>query len=122
MLFTTLGQHRVFLWMLAAGALAGAWYGAMALLRRLLAAGPLLSLAADVAFGLGAAAIYCLALVSANHGVPRLYTLLAAALGFALFALAAFPAGRRLLFVAKRAINQIIVIFGRFRWIKVIFR
>ena len=108
--------------MLAAGALMGGWYGAMALLRRLLAAGPLLSLAADVAFGLGAAAIYCAALVSANHGSFRLYTLIAAALGFALFALAAFPAGRKTILVTKRVINRIYVTLRRIRWIKVIFR
>ena len=89
MLFTTLGQHRVFLWMLAAGALTGAWYAGMAALRRLLSAGPWLSLLADCAFGLGAAAIFCLALFTANYGQLRLYAVLADALGFGLFALGA---------------------------------
>ena len=122
MLFTTIGQQRVFLWMLAAGTLMGAWYAATALIRRLLSAGPLLSLAADLAFGLGAAAIFCLALVTANRGALRLYTVLSAALGFALFALGAFPAGRRALSASKRGVCHIIVKLSRYRWIKVIFR
>ena len=57
MLFSTVGQGWVFLWMLSAGAAIGAWYACMAALRRLLCAGPWLSLAADIAFGAGAAAI-----------------------------------------------------------------
>lgn len=122
MLFTTIGQHRVFLWMLAAGALMGAWYAVTALIRRLLAAGFWLSLAADLAFGLGAAAIFCLALFTANYASLRLYALLAAALGFTLFLLAAFPPGRRIILVTNRAINHIVVKLGSIRWIKVIFR
>ena len=50
MLYATAGQGWVFVWMAAAGALIAAWYGVLAGLRRLLAAGFWLSLAADVAF------------------------------------------------------------------------
>lgn len=122
MLFTTLGQHRVFLWMLAAGALTGAWYAGMAALRRLLSAGPWLSLLADCAFGLGAAAIFCLALFTANYGQLRLYAVLADALGFGLFALGALPPGRRVARVVVSKFFHIGVALRRIRWINIIFR
>ena len=67
MLFSTVGQGWVFLWMVAAGALIACWYALLAALRRLLAAGFWLSLAADLAFGVGAAAIFCAALVTADY-------------------------------------------------------
>ena len=122
MLFSTAGQGWVFLWMLAAGALIGAWYALLAALRRLLCAGFWLSLAADVAFGAGAAAIFCAALVAANYGVVRLYAVLGAALGFALFAAGAYPPGRAAARALARAARHIFVKISRFRWIKVIFR
>ena len=122
MLFTTVGQYRVFLWMMAAGALMGAWYAATAALRRLLSAGLWLGLMADAAFGLGAAAIFCAALFTANYGELRLYEAVAAALGFSLFALGAYPPGRRAFRALKAFACRIVVKIGRFRWIKVIFR
>ena len=122
MLFATIGQGWVFLWMLAAGAVIGAWYALLAALRRLLAAGFWLSLAADLAFGAGAAAIFCGALVAANYGRAELYTALGAALGFALFALGVFPPARRAADAVAGAIRRILVKIRRYRWIKVIFR
>ena len=122
MLFSTIGQGWVFLWMLAAGALIGAWYAALAALRRLLRAGFWLSLAADIAFGVGAAAIFCAALVAANYGAARLYAVLGACLGFALFAAGVYPPGRRAAGAVARAFRRILVKIRRFRWIKVIFR
>ena len=122
MLFSTVGQGSVFLWMLAAGAVIALWYGACAALRRLLQAGFWLSLAADLAFGTGAAAIFCAALVSANGGVARLYTVLAAALGFTLFAAGVYPPGRRAARAALGWMRHIFVKIRHYRWIKVIFR
>ena len=122
MLFETIGQHRVFLWMLAAGMLIGAWYGCMAGLRRLLEAGVWLGLLCDVGFGLGAAAIFCAALYAANYGALRLYAALAALMGFGLFALGAFPMGKGLINTIKCAKRKLFVIFNRFCWIKVIFK
>ena len=122
MLFGTIGQHRIFLWMLAAGALMGAWYALTAALRHLLDAGPVLSLLIDALFGLGAAAIFCLALYTANYASLRLYAVLAAALGFALFMLGAYPPCRRIISVTKKWFYRFIVTIGRFRWIKVIFK
>ena len=122
MLFSTIGQGWVFLWMVAAGAAIGAWYALLAGLRRLLAAGFWLSLAADVAFGAGAAAIYCAALVAADYGRARLYAALGALLGFALFAAGVFPAVRRAASAVAQAARRIFVKIRAYRWIKVIFK
>ena len=122
MLFSTIGQGWVFLWMMAAGALIGAWYALLAFLRRLLAAGFWLSLAADLAFGAGAAVIFCAALVAADYGRARLYGVLAALAGFALFALAAFGPARRAAHGLGAAFRHIFVKIRAYRWIKVIFK
>ena len=71
MLFSTAGQGWVFVWMLAAGALIGAWYALLAALRRLLCAGFWLSLAAATDLGAGAAVLFCGALVTADYGRVR---------------------------------------------------
>lgn len=122
MLFSTIGQGSVFLWMTAAGAVIALWYGLCAALRRLLAAGFWLSLAVDAVFGAGAAALFALALVAANYGAPRLYALLGAALGFALCAGALFGPAERVARALHRALCRIFVTLCRFRWIKVLFR
>ena len=87
MLFATAGQGQVFLLLCAAGALIGAWYDVCRAVARLLAAGFFLSLLTDAAFGLGAAGLLGAAAVAANYGALRLYMLLAAALGWALYAI-----------------------------------
>ena len=112
----------MFAWMLAAGALIGAWYACLAALRRLLSAGPWLSLAADAAFGAGAGAIFCLALYTANYGRLRLYCVLASVLGFALFVLGVLPPARAAIRWILAAFRRIFVKIGQVRWIKVIFR
>lgn len=122
MLFATVGQGWVFVWMVAAGALIACWYALLAALRRLLAAGPWLSLAADVAFGVGAAAIFCGALVTADYGRVRLFSIAGALTGFALCAGGLFPPARRVTTVVGRMFRHIFVKFRGFRWIKVIFR
>ena len=122
MLFSTIGQGWVFLWMVAAGALIGAWYALLAALRRLLSAGFWLSLAADVAFGVGAAAIFCAALVVADYGRVRLYAILGALAGFALFAAGVFPPARQAASALAGVARRIFVKIRAYRWIKVIFR
>ena len=122
MLFTTVGQGWVFAWMMAAGALIGAWYAALAALRRLLRAGFWLSLITDLAFGAGAAVIYCAALVAADWGRFRLYSALGTLLGFALFAWGVFPPARRAAARLASAFRHIFATICGFRWIKVIFR
>ena len=122
MLFSTIGQIHVFVWMLGAGVAIGAWYACLAGLRHLLRAGVWLSLIADVAFGAGAAVLFCLALITANYGRVRLFAVLAAALGFALFAAGVYPPGRRAIRGMTRWLCRIFVKIGQLRWIKVIFR
>lgn len=122
MLFSTVSQGSVFLWMLAAGAVVALWYGLCAALRRLLRAGFWLSLAADIAFGVGAAALFVLALYAANYGSLRLYAVLGAALGFALCAGALYGPARRACGGLWRLGCHIVVKIRRFRWINIIFR
>lgn len=122
MLYQTIGQYQIFLWMLAAGALIGAWYALTAAVRRVLCAGVWLGLCADVAFGAGAAAIFCAALYTANYGEPRFYTVAAAALGFALFAGGVYPPGKRAVRGVMTLLNTSFIKLRQQRWIKVIFR
>lgn len=122
MLFSTVGQGWVFLWMMAAGAVIGLWYALLAALRRLLAAGFWLSLLADIAFGAGAAVAFCAALVAANYGRVRLYAVIATLAGFALFTGGVSIPARRLAAALARGIRHIFVKIRSFRWIKVIFR
>ncbi len=122
MLFETIGQPSIFLWMLAAGMLIGAWYALLKGLRWLIRAGVWLSLVCDALFGLGAAALFCLALYAANYGAMRLYAALAALLGYAVFMLGACPPGGRALYVIKCTADRIFVKIRRYRWINVIFK
>ena len=122
MLFATVGQGWVFLWMVAAGAVIGLWYALLAGLRRLLAAGFWLSLGADLAFGAGAAAIFCAALVAADYGRVRLFSVLGALAGFGLCAAGVFSPARRLARAVAGAGRRIFVKIAGFRWIKVIFK
>ena len=122
MLFSTAGQGWVFLWMVAAGALIACWYALLAALRRLFGAGFWLSLAADIAFGVGAAALFCGALVAADYGRARLYPIVGALLGFALCAAGLFPLARRAASALACAFRRIFATIRGFRWIKVIFR
>lgn len=85
MLFSTVGQGALFLWMMLGGMAMGAWYALTALLRRILCAGFWLSLACDLLFGAGCAAVFILFSYAGSYGRLRLFDVLAAALGMALF-------------------------------------
>ena len=122
MLFSTVGQGWVFLWMVAAGALIACWYALLAALRRVLSAGFWLSLAADVAFGVGAAAIFCAALVAADYGRVRLFPVLGALAGFALCAAGLFPPARRAASAIAGAFRRFFAHIRGYRWINVIFK
>jgi len=122
MLFSTVGQGWVFLWMVAAGALIACWYALLAALRRLLSAGFWLSLAADIAFGVGSAVIFCAALVAADYGRVRLFSVAGALAGFALCAAGLFSPARRLAAALAGQFRRIFVKIRAYRWIKVIFK
>lgn len=89
MLFATIGQGAIFLWMTAAGAVIGAVTLAFDALRCILQAGKILSAALDFAAGAVASAVLIAALIIGNYGRVRFYELFAAALGLAIFRFAA---------------------------------
>ena len=122
MLFATIGQWKVFVAMMAAGLLVGLVYDLLAGARRLLRAGPLLSLCADLAFGLTAALVLGGALTFANYGQARLFAFLGACAGAALYAFGPHRLGRGLLRGFVRKFRRIWRRIAKFRPIKVIFR
>lgn len=81
MLFATMRQGQLFLWMMAAGVIIGLWLGAVSILRRIIRAGFWLTLACDLLFGLGAAVILCGALIWGNWGQMRPFALLGTCIG-----------------------------------------
>ncbi len=122
MLFATVGQGRLFLFMAAGGAAIGAWYALTDALRRFLQAGKLLSLGCDLLFGLGGAALLIAFSLMGSYGALRPFELAAAALGTALFRFAAIPPlnalGRRL----RRALRRMIARLAGKSLIKIIFK
>lgn len=122
MLFSTIGQLPVFLWMTGAGLIGGALYSLAAALRRLLDAGFWLTLTIDALFGLCAAAVSIAALVTGSYGRLRLYELLGAALGFCLYLLGPRPLLSRLSSALGQEIRSRIAKTKNFRIIKFIFR
>lgn len=122
MLFSTIGQFPVFLWMIAAGFIIGIWYALLAALRRLLQAGFWLSLACDLAFGAGAAAIFLAFLITANYGRFRFFAFLGALIGIILFAGCILPPTKALIGRVRKLICRIYFGLKRNRLIKVIFR
>lgn len=122
MLFSTIGQIYVFLWMMTAGLIIGAWYALMAALRKLLQAGFWLGLALDIAFGAGAAVVFSVFLVAANYGEVRLFAVFGAIIGCALFAIGLWPPVRALFAYVRGKLYRIYNAFKQNRLIKVIFR
>ena len=122
MLFSTIGQIHVFLWMIGAGLVIGALYMLCAWLRRLLCAGFWLTLLIDILFGLGAAILMIVTLLIANRGSLRLYELLGAALGAILFELGPRPVIETLASALRQRICASFQEIAKFRLIKVIFQ
>ncbi|MEG1516514.1 MAG: spore cortex biosynthesis protein YabQ [Clostridia bacterium] len=84
MLYYTVGQWRIFVVLMGAGVLAGAWYGVVNRAARLLSAGPLIYALCDLVTALGAWLIVALALLASCYGEMRAYALVGAICGFAL--------------------------------------
>ena len=122
MLFATIGQWKVLVAMMVAGLLVGLVYDLLAALRRLLRAGTLLSLCADLAFGMMSALVLGGALTFANYGQMRLFAFLGAGAGAALYALGLHRLGRGLLRAIVRKFRRIWRRIVKFRLFKVIFR
>lgn len=92
MLFYTDGQAYVFLAMLVCGALVGAWYGVLRRVRRLTMAGGVLTALLDALFAVGALLLTGGFLFLATRLDVRLYALLGAACGAALYRFGLQPA------------------------------
>ena len=88
MLFSTMGQGALFLWMMLAGFAIGAWYALTAALRRFIRAGFWLGLLCDLLFGLGCAAILLAALLLGSWGEARFFAFIGVILGILIFILA----------------------------------
>lgn len=122
MLFYTIGQIHVFLWMVGAGLVIGALYTLCACLRGLLQAGLWLSLLIDALFGLTAAVILIVAALTADYGRIRLYEFLGVISGAALFEVGARPPLERLASAISGALRRFVQIIANNRLIKVIFK
>lgn len=122
MLFYTIGQIHVFLWMVGAGLTVGMLYMLCAGLRRLLCAGLWLSLLIDALFGLGAAVILILAALTADYGRIRPYELLGTVSGAALFELGIRPLLERIAHAVFCVLKRTAQRIANFRTIKVIFK
>ena len=122
MLFSTIGQIHIFLWMLGAGLAIGALYALCAWLRRLLCAGFWLTLTIDILFGLCAALTVIAAALTASYGSLRLYEFFGAALGAILFELGVRPPLEWLAAAVFQWVKGIFQRIAKFRLIKVIFQ
>ena len=122
MLFSTISQPLIFVWMMFCGGIIALWYGAMAIVRRLMEAGFWLSLVCDLIFGLGCAAIFIGGLIIADYGRLRLYSLLGALLGAILTGFALISPLNALLNRIKRLLQEILTKLAKNRLIKVIFK
>ena len=96
MLFATIHQGLLFMWMMAAGVLIGLWYALTLGLRKLIQAGFWLTLCCDLLFGAGCAVILCAFLVAGNYGALRPFELLGALCGALLCVCALLPPLRAL--------------------------
>ncbi len=122
MLFSTIHQGLLFLWMMVAGVGIGAWYALTLGLRRLIRAGFWLTLACDLLFGVGCAVILCAALVVGNYGALRPFELLGAACGALLSLFALTPLLRSLGGLMSRGLCRIQKWLRESRAVKVIFK
>lgn len=122
MLFSTVGQIHVFLYMLGAGLVIGAVYALLSGLRRLMEAGFWLSLAVDALFGLVCACILIAAMLKASYASVRLYELLGALSGALLFRAGVQPVLEALLRKITHMLRNLIKKCANFRPFKVIFR
>ena len=122
MLFATVGQGARFVWMLAAGAVIGAWYMLTALLRRFIQAGFWLTLACDLLFGAGAAVILIAALIAGSYGQARPFDILGAAIGAMLFDAGILSPIWAFIRKIRRKIRQIMATLAKNHLINIIFK
>ena len=122
MLFATISQPAIFVWMMFCGCIIALWYALMAAVRRLMEAGFWLSLACDLLFGLGCAAILIAGLVIADYGQIRLYSLIAAILGAIVTKFALISPLSALCSHFTAILHKIMTKLAKYRLVKVIFK
>lgn len=122
MLFHTYGQFQAFVLMAYAGLAIGALKSAVDLVRRLTQAGRLLTCVLDAIFALGMAALLTLGMIAANLGQVRLYCLLGALCGAALYHFTLAPLARLALVRPAQKIFSLLGRMGRWKVVKKIFR
>ena len=122
MLFDTIFQPLIFVWMMVCGGIIALWYALMALVRRLTEAGFWLSLLWDLIFGLGCAAILIAGLVIADYGRVRLYSLLGAVLGGIVTKFGLITPLQNVLGRFSAFLQGIVTKLAKYRLIKVLFK
>lgn len=85
MLFYTVGQSQIFLAMIYAGMFIALLYDILRLIRYILTAGRVLTLALDLVFGALSAFLLIAFMMKANYVELRVYALLGALCGFVLY-------------------------------------
>ena len=122
MLFATIHQGLLFLWMMAAGVLIGLWYALTLGLRKLIQAGFWLTLCCDLLFGAGCAVMLCAFLVAGSYGALRPFELLGAVCGALLCLCAVLPPLRALGRWMSRLGQAVIKRLRASRFLQIIFK
>lgn len=122
MLFATIHQGLLFLWMMAAGVLIGLWYALTLGLRRLIQAGFWLTLCCDLLFGAGCAVILCAFLVAGSYGALQPFELLGAVCGALICLCALLPPLRALGRWMSRLGQAVIKRLRASRFLQIIFK
>ena len=122
MLFHTLGQSWVFLWMLMCGLFVGVWYDAMRMVSCVLCAGKWLMCALDMVFALGSAALMIVAMVLSNHGELRAYCVIGALCGVVLYSFTIRPLIRLAFVRPSYYIGRWFMRLGDKLWAKKLFK
>ena len=118
MLFHTIGQGSVFVWMMIAGMLAGLLYDGFDLIRCIFRMGAGMTALLDALWGMVSGVLLAVMLVIANRGQMRAFVLLAVAAGFGLYRAAA---SRPVMHLA-RGVGRIVKKLPRFRLLDIVFK
>jgi len=84
----TLNQFYVFLGAVYGGIIIGIWYDVLRLVRIMTVPRPFWCAVCDLVFWIGAAVLFFMVMLDVDNGDLRVYTLLGAAVGFALYIIA----------------------------------
>lgn len=122
MLFDTIVQPLIFVWMMVCGGIIALWYALMELVRKLTEAGFFLSLVCDLIFGLGCAAILIAGLVAADYGRVRFYSLLGAVLGAIVTKFGLISPFQNVFGRVSAFLQEIVTKLAKYRLIKVLFK